>query len=41
MKMQMTVRATHRCRVVAIRVEAAGMVGPGDTLVELEEAPEE
>jgi biotin carboxyl carrier protein len=38
MKMEMTVRATHRCRVVAIRVEAAAMVGPGDTLVELEEA---
>lgn len=41
MKMEMTVRATHRCRVVAIRVEDAGMVGPGDTLIELEEAPEE
>lgn len=41
MKMEMTVRATHRCRVVAVRVEAGGMVGPGDTLVELEEAPEE
>jgi biotin carboxyl carrier protein len=37
MKMEMTVRATHRCRVVAVRVEAAAMVGPGDTLVELEE----
>jgi len=41
MKMEMTVRATHRCRVVTVRVEAAAMVGPGDTLVELEEAPEE
>jgi len=39
MKMEMTVRATHRCRVVAVKVEAAAMVGPGDTLVELEEAP--
>jgi len=37
MKMEMTVRATHRCRVVAIKVEAGQMVGPGDTLVELEE----
>ncbi|HXC50327.1 MAG TPA: biotin/lipoyl-containing protein [Candidatus Limnocylindrales bacterium] len=41
MKMEMTVRATHRCRVVAIKVEAGSMVGPGDTLVVLEEAPEE
>jgi 3-methylcrotonyl-CoA carboxylase alpha subunit len=41
MKMEMTVRATHRCRVVAVRVEAAAMVGPGDTLVELEEAADE
>jgi len=41
MKMEMTVRATHRCRVVAVRVEAAVMVGPGDTLVELEEAAAE
>ena len=41
MKMEMTVRATHRCRVVAIKVEAGAMVGPGDTLVELEEAPGE
>ena len=40
MKMEMTVRATHRCRVVAIKVEAGSMVGPGDTLVELEEVPE-
>ncbi len=40
MKMEMTVRATHRCRVVAVKVEAAAMVGPGDTLVELEEAAE-
>ncbi|MFN2376074.1 MAG: acetyl-CoA carboxylase biotin carboxyl carrier protein subunit [Candidatus Binatia bacterium] len=40
MKMEMTVRATHRCRVVAVKVEALAMVGPGDTLVELEEAPE-
>ena len=41
MKMEMTVRATHRCRVVAVKVEADAMVGPGDTLVELEEIPEE
>lgn len=41
MKMEMTVRATHRCRVVAIKMEAGAMVGPGDTLVELEEEPEE
>ena len=41
MKMEMTVRATHRCRVVAIRMEAGAMVGPGDTLIELEEAPAE
>ena len=40
MKMEMTVRATHRCRVVAVKVETGAMVGPGDTLVELEEAPE-
>ncbi|MFN2425478.1 MAG: acetyl-CoA carboxylase biotin carboxyl carrier protein subunit [Candidatus Binatia bacterium] len=40
MKMEMTVRATHRCRVVAIRVQADAMVGPGDTLVELEEEAE-
>jgi 3-methylcrotonyl-CoA carboxylase alpha subunit len=40
MKMEMTVRATHRCRVVAVKVESGSMVGPGDTLVELEEAPE-
>ena len=40
MKMEMTVRTTHRCRVVAIKVEAGSMVGPGETLVELEEAPE-
>lgn len=40
MKMEMTVRATHRCRVVSVRVEAMAMVGPGDALVELEEAPE-
>lgn len=41
MKMEMTVRTTHRCRVVAIHVEATAMVGPGDVLVELaeEEAP--
>ncbi|HEY2772531.1 MAG TPA: acetyl-CoA carboxylase biotin carboxyl carrier protein subunit [Candidatus Binatia bacterium] len=39
MKMEMTVRATHRCCVASIRVEAGAMVGPGDTLVELEEAP--
>jgi 3-methylcrotonyl-CoA carboxylase alpha subunit len=38
MKMEMTVRATHRSRVVAVKVEASAMVGPGDTLVELEEA---
>jgi len=37
MKMEMTVRATHRSRVVAVKVEAGGMVGPGDVLVELEE----
>lgn len=41
MKMEMTVRATHRCRVVSIRVEAAAMVGPGDALVELEEVAAE
>jgi 3-methylcrotonyl-CoA carboxylase alpha subunit len=41
MKMEMTVRATHRCRVVAVKVEAGAMVGPGDTLVQLEEAAEE
>lgn len=41
MKMEMTVRASHRCRVVAVKVEANAMVGPGDTLVELEETPEE
>ena len=41
MKMEMTVRATHRCRVVSVRVEAAAMVGPGDTLVELEAIPDE
>jgi 3-methylcrotonyl-CoA carboxylase alpha subunit len=41
MKMEMTVRATHRCRVVAVKVEAGGMVGPGDVLVELEEAAED
>ena len=40
MKMEMTVRATHRCRVAAIKVQAADMVGPGDTLVVLEEVPE-
>jgi 3-methylcrotonyl-CoA carboxylase alpha subunit len=41
MKMEMTVRATHRCRVVAVKVEALAMVGPGDTLVELEEVAAE
>lgn len=41
MKMEMTVRATHRCRVVAVHVEAAAMVGPGDTLIELEELEED
>jgi 3-methylcrotonyl-CoA carboxylase alpha subunit len=41
MKMEMTVRATHRCRVVAVKVEALAMVGPGDTLVELEEMADE
>jgi biotin carboxyl carrier protein len=41
MKMEMTVRATHRSRVVAVKVETSAMVGPGDALVILEEAPEE
>jgi biotin carboxyl carrier protein len=41
MKMEMTVRATHRCRVVAIKVEAGAMVGPGEALVELEEVEDE
>jgi biotin carboxyl carrier protein len=41
MKMEMTVRATHRSRVVAVKVEAAAMVGPGDTLVELEEVADD
>ncbi len=41
MKMEMTVRATHRCRVVALKVTTGGMVGPGDTLIELEELPAE
>ena len=41
MKMEMTVRATHRCRVVAVKVEAGAMVGPGDTLLELEQAADE
>lgn len=40
MKMEMTVRASHRCRVVAVRVAAGAMVGPGDALVELELADE-
>jgi len=39
MKMEMTVRATHRSRVVTVHVETGTMVGPGDTLVELEQAP--
>lgn len=41
MKMEMTVRATHRCRVVAVCVEDGSMVGPGETLIELDEAPRE
>lgn len=40
MKMEMTVRATHACRVVAVRVAAGAMVGPGDALVELEQVDE-
>jgi len=38
MKMEMTVRATHRSRVVTIHVAAGTMVGPGDALVVLEQA---
>ncbi|HYB98818.1 MAG TPA: biotin/lipoyl-containing protein [Candidatus Limnocylindrales bacterium] len=40
MKMETTVRTTHRARVVEVRVEVGGMVGPGDVLVKLEELPE-
>ena len=40
MKMETTVRATHRARVVELRVETGGMVGPGDVLVKLEQLPD-
>lgn len=39
MKMETTIRASHRSRVVEVRVAPAAMVGPGDVLVVLEEAP--
>ncbi len=37
MKMETTVRATHRASVVEVRVVAGVMVGPGDVLLRLEE----
>jgi len=38
MKMETTVRATHRACVVEVHVVAGVMVGPGDVLLRLEEA---
>ncbi|MBI5505703.1 MAG: hypothetical protein HY899_12960 [Deltaproteobacteria bacterium] len=38
MKMETTVRATHKACVVEVRVVAGVMVGPGDVLLRLEEA---
>jgi len=41
MKMETTVRATHRACVIEVRVTTGAMVGPGDILLMLEEAAAE